>query len=126
MSARPLDRAAVGLGAASVSGLVFLILKGDTWGFVRVSAVAAIVLLVFGGLAIAGGRAGRPQWVLIAGAAHLIAALLQLGLLGRSADFIGGDGSTFSFLLGLGVGLTLVARAQLSATAARISDNAHR
>jgi hypothetical protein len=47
--------------------------------------------------------------VLAAGAAYLLAAVAQAVLIGRHGDILGGDGSTVSFWLGLGVGLLVLA-----------------
>ncbi|MEO6712306.1 MAG: hypothetical protein ABIM89_02625 [Mycobacteriales bacterium] len=116
MSREPLDRAAVGLGAAGVIAVIMVLTNGDPWQLVRVGPVASILTVVLGGVAIAGGRLGRPPLILAAGAGYLGAALLQLVQFGRSSNWVGGDGSTFSFFLGLGVGLIVVATTRSSIT----------
>src|SRR6266511_4081849 len=59
-------------------------------------------------VAAAGGWYGRRLLVAVAGAAYLLAAVAQAALIGRHGDVLGGDGSTVSFWLGLGVGLLAV------------------
>jgi hypothetical protein len=105
---RQFDRAAVTLGAAGVLAAVFVLTDGDPWQLVRIRAVAAILTTVLGGMAIAGGLAGRAALVLAAGAGYLIAALLQLAQFGRDTNWVGGSGSTVSYFLGLGVGLVVI------------------
>jgi hypothetical protein len=112
VSGHPLDRATAVLGVAGVVAVVFWPLSGDPWEFTKVGPAAAVITLVLGGVAVAGGRLGRPQLTLVAGAGYLAAALLQLAQAGRDANWVGGDGSTFSYFLGLGVGLLAVATAR--------------
>lgn len=109
MSGHPLDRAAAVLGAAGVIAVVFWPLSGDPWEFTKIGPAAAGITVILGGVAVAGGRLGRPELTIVAGAGHLLAALLQLAQAGRDTNWVGGDGSTFSYFLGLGVGLLAVA-----------------
>jgi hypothetical protein len=112
VSAHPLDRAATVLGAAGVVAVVFWPLSGDPWELTKVGPVAAAITVILGGVAVTGGRLGRSELILVAGAGYLLAALLQLAQAGRGANWVGGDGSTFSYFLGLGVGLLAVATAR--------------
>lgn len=109
MSAHPLDRATTVLGIAGVVAVVFWPLNGDPWEFVKIGPAAAVVTVILGGVAVAGGRLGRSALALAAGAGFVLAALLQLAQFGRGTNWVGGNGSTFSYFLGLGVGLLAVA-----------------
>jgi hypothetical protein len=109
---RQFDLAAMTLGTAGVVAVVFVLTNGDPWQLVRIRAVAAIVTAVLGGIAIAGGLAGRVALVGAAGAGYLIAALLQLAQFGRDTNWLGGSGSTVSYFLGLGVGLVVITLAR--------------
>jgi hypothetical protein len=66
------------------------------------------VALVLGALALAAGWTARPVLGVVAGAAFLAAAAVQLAVWAAGDDWLGGDGSTISLWLGLGVGLLLV------------------
>jgi hypothetical protein len=109
VSGHPLDRAAAALGSAGVLAVVFWPLSGDPWEFTKIGPVAAAVTVILGGVAVAAGRLGRPELGLVAGAGYLLAALLQVAQAGRDANWVGGDGSTSSYFLGLGVGLLAIA-----------------
>src|SRR5262249_39812578 len=67
------------------------------------------VAVVLGAVAAAGGWYGRRMLVAIAGIGYLLAAVAQAALIGRHGDPLGGDGSTVSFWLGLGVRLLALA-----------------
>jgi hypothetical protein len=67
------------------------------------------VALVLGLLAVVAGWLDERTLMLAAGAGFLIAAAVQLVLLaGGGSGFLGGNASTFSLWLGLGVGLVVV------------------
>jgi hypothetical protein len=114
VSDHPLDRAAVALGAAGVLLVLMAPVGGDPWELVQVGLGAAVVTAVLGALAVVGGRTARAAVVLAAGAGYVAAALLQLAQFGRDTNWLGGNGSTVSFFLGLGAGLLAVALARRS------------
>jgi hypothetical protein len=103
------DRASVVLGAAAiVSAGFFFIQRGDL-SLVRVENAAAVaVALGLGALAVLGGWLGRRSLTVAAGAGFAVATAIQLVQLGRDTNWFGGTGSTFSFWLGLAVGLLAV------------------
>jgi len=108
----PLDRAAVALGTAGVLLVLMTPLGGDPWELVQVGVGAAVVTALLGALAVVGGRTARVPLVLAAGGGYLAAALLQLSQFGRDTNWLGGNGSTVSYFLGLGAGLLAVALAR--------------
>lgn len=99
-----LDRVAVVLGAASVVSAALVVVRGD-FEFVRVRGGGVVVALVLGAVAIAAGWTARPMLALVAGAGFLAAAVVQLVGWATSNNWLGGDGSTISLWLGLGIGL---------------------
>ena len=109
MTGQPLDRAADALGIAGVVAVVFWPLTGDPWELVKIDTAAAIVTVLLGVAAVVGARRGLPTLAFAAGAGYLLAALLQLAQAGRASNWLGGNGSTVSYFLGLGVGLLAVA-----------------
>jgi len=105
MSARSnLDRAAVALGAASVVSAGFVVVRGD-FEFVKVRGWGVAVALVLGVLALVAGWTSRPVLAAVAGAGFLVAAMVQVVVWASGRNWLGGDGSTISLWLGLGVGL---------------------
>jgi hypothetical protein len=108
------DRAAVALGVASVVSAGVGLLHG-TFGFVHFGSGGFVVALVVGVVAAAGGWYGQRMLVLAAGAAFLLATVVQAALIGRPGNVLGGNGSTVSLWLGLGVGLLVLATAPRSA-----------
>lgn len=106
-----LDRAALVLGLVSVVSAVFVFVHG-TFQLVQIGAAGLVVALVLGLLAVVGGWLDERTLMLAAGAGFLIAAVVQLVLLeGGSSGFLGGNASTFSLWLALGVGLIAVGMA---------------
>ena len=103
------DRASLVLGvAAIVSAGFFFIQRGDL-SLVRVENAAAVAAaLGFGALAVLGGWLARRWLTIAAGAGFAVATAIQLLQLGRDTNWFGGTGSTFSFWLGLAVGLLAV------------------
>jgi hypothetical protein len=100
-----LDRAALVLGVVSIVSAVFVFVPG----FVEIRAAGLVVALVLGLLAVVGGWLDERTLVIAAGAGFLLAAAVQLVLLaGGSSGLLGGNASTFSLWLGLGVGLIAV------------------
>jgi hypothetical protein len=103
-----LDRAALVLGLVSIVSGVFVFVDG-TFQLVQIRAVGLVVALVLGLLAVVAGCLDERALMLAAGAGFLLAATVQLALLaGGSSGFVGGNASTFSLWLGLGVGLIAI------------------
>jgi hypothetical protein len=103
-----LDRAALVLGVVSIASAVFVFVHG-TFQLVQIGGAGLVVALVLGLLAVVAGWLDERTLMLAAGAGFLIAAAVQLVLLARgSSGFLGGNPSTFSLWLGLGVGLIAV------------------
>ena len=104
---RSRNRAAIGLGVAAIASTVFALLREapSSVSFVEVGVPAAIVLVACGIAATLGGVLGRRSLAIIAGAALVGAALLQLVQLNTAANLLGGDASTMALLGGFGVGL---------------------
>lgn len=105
---RSLDRATTTLGAAAVASAVFVFARGDI-NFIRIRGGSLVVVLALGLLAIVAGRLASRTLTLVAGAGFLASAAVLLALMTQGdGGFLDGDGSTFSFWLGLGVGLLLI------------------
>jgi hypothetical protein len=100
-----LNRAALVLSAGAVATGGFVFADPIQYRLVRLTGLGLAVLLVFAGLSMAGALLGRRMLVAVAGVALLVAAALQLLQLGSGANWLGGDGSTVSLFLGVGVGL---------------------
>ncbi|MCI0689765.1 MAG: hypothetical protein L0Y54_21385 [Sporichthyaceae bacterium] len=103
-----LNRAALVLGVGTVASSVLGFPGPIQFRLVRLGGLAVAVLLVIGALAVVAARLGRRGLVAAAGVGLLAAAGLQLAQLGRDTNWLGGDGSTFSLLFSLGIGLTVV------------------
>lgn len=91
---------------------VFLFTEGSQVArFAYVTPAAAVVMLLVTAAGLLGSL--RGWWLLSAGAGvgAGVAALLQLGQLGREANLIGGTASTFSVLTALAIGWCGVAAA---------------
>ena len=100
-----LDRAAIVLGVVSIVSAVFVFVPV----FAEIRAAGLVVAVVLGLLAVVGGWLDERTLVIAAGVGFLVAGALQLVLLaGGSSGFLGGNASTFSLWLGLGVGLIAV------------------
>jgi hypothetical protein len=103
-----LDRAVLMLGVVSVVSAVFVLVHGN-FQLVQIRAAGLVVALVLGLLTVVAGWLDEPTLMLAAGAGFLLAAAVQLALLaGGSSGLLGGNASTFSLWLGLGVGLIAV------------------
>jgi hypothetical protein len=101
------DRAALALGVASLVSLVFLVV-GGAFGFVTIRSWGIVVAVLLGLLAVAGGWTGRRTLTVVAGAGFVAAAVVQVVGWAGESNVLGGDGSTVSLWLGLGVGLLAV------------------
>jgi hypothetical protein len=107
-SPKALDRAAMLLGGVSIASTAFVFARGDLQ-LVHIRAAGLVVALVLGLLAVVAGWLGEPALILATGAGYLLAAAVQLGMLaGGGAGLLGGNASTFSLWLGLGVGLVAI------------------
>jgi hypothetical protein len=105
---RALNRSAVVLGAVSILSAGFMFVHG-TFQVVQIGAIGLVVALVLGLLAIAAGWLAEGTLILATGCGFLGAAAVQFVLLaGGNGGFLGGNGSTFSLWLGLGVGLMAI------------------
>ena len=110
VSSSAFDHAGVFLGIASIAfaGFVFGAQLPSEFDFVHIGVAGAIVLVVSGALAVAGGMTRRPAIYAAAGALLTVAALVQLIGLALSVRPLGGDASTMSVTGGLGIGLLTV------------------
>jgi hypothetical protein len=107
-SPKALDRATMLLGGVSIISAAFAFVHGDLQ-LVQIRAAGLVVALVLGLLAVVAGWLGEPTLILATGAGFLLAAAVQLGMLASGgAGLLGGNGSTFSLWLGLGVGLIAI------------------
>ena len=111
-----LDRAALTLGVVSIVSALFVFVHG-TFQLVQIGAAGLVVALVLGLLAVVGAWLDERTLMIAAGLGFLLAAAVQLVLLaGGSSGFLGGNASTFSLWLGLGVGLIAVGLAAVPET----------
>lgn len=104
-----IGRAALALGAFGVLSPVFALTTSSNNNFVLMKTAAIFVFPVLGLLTIVGVLLGNRIVILTAGAGFAVAALLQLVQFGHATNWLGGNGSTFSLLLALGVGLLTLA-----------------
>ena len=111
VSSRALDQASVALGIASIgfAGFVFGAQLPTEFDFVHIGETGAVVLVVGGALAIAGGMTRRPALYAAAGVLLTVAALIQLAALASSVRPLGGDASFLAVTGGLGIGLLAIA-----------------
>ena len=101
-------RAALILGAAGIASPVFALSTSPNNNFVDVEGLALLVFPVLGAVAVLGVVLASRPVVLASGAGFVVAALVQLAQFGRSPNWLGGNGSTFSLLLALGTGLLVL------------------
>ena len=106
----PAGRAVLALGVVAVASPVFALATSSNNNFVLVRGLGLVILPLLGLLAVLGVVASRDPIVLLAGAGFLLAGVLQLAQVGRSPNWLGGDGSTFSLLLALGIGMIVAVR----------------
>ena len=110
-SSTPGGRAVLALGAVALASPLFALATSSNNNFVLMRGLGLVVLPLLGLVAVLGAMASRAPIVLLAGAGFLLAAVLQLAQFGRSPNWLGGNGSTFSLLMALGIGLIVAARA---------------
>lgn len=110
MTGRPLDRAALVLGAAGLVSSLFALSSGGPQpvDFVHLRGAGLVVLLVLSLVAVLGGVLHRVALVMVAGAGLVVAAVLQLVQVGGRPNWLGGDASTLALMGGLGLGLLAV------------------
>lgn len=116
------DGTILGLGiAAAVSSLfLFAAPAPSPFDLVRLGPGGAIVLAVFGIVAIVAGAAHLPALGIVAGAALVLAAVLQLVQLAFPPPLLGGGTSALALIGGLGLGTLFVSLARFrSGRAAR-------
>nr|WP_294694529.1 hypothetical protein [uncultured Friedmanniella sp.] len=101
-------RGAFALGALAVGSPLFALGRPRFTDFLTMKPAAIIVVPVLGLLVLVGAVTGLRLLVFLAGLGFALSALLQLTQFGRSPNWLGGDGTTFSLLLGLTVGLLAV------------------
>lgn len=114
MTARARTAGYVLAGAAAVATLFVFAPRTDAIRFVAVTPQVVVVLLVLAVAGAAAARAGRAALHAGVAALAVLASLLQLAQFGRDPNWLGGNGSTVSFLGALGLGfaaLWLVTRA---------------
>jgi hypothetical protein len=102
---RRLNHAAIALGVVSILSAGFMFVHG-TFQVVQIGAIGLVVALVLGLLAIAAGLLSEGTLMLVSGLGFLLAASVQVAqLAGGGSGLLGGNASTFSLWLALGVGL---------------------
>ena len=110
------------LGAVSIISIAFVFMRG-TFQLVQIGAAGLVVALVLGLLAVLAGWWDEPTLMLAAGTGFLLAAAVQLILLaGGIGGLLGGNASTFSLWLGLGVGLIAIGLVPQPETAQEIAN----
>ncbi|RZU31139.1 Rv1678 family membrane protein [Blastococcus saxobsidens] len=84
--------------AAAVATLFVFAPRTDAIRFVAVTGPVVVVLLVIAALGALASRTGRPALFAAVAGVALAASLLQLAQFGRDPNWLGGNGSTASFL----------------------------
>ena len=103
------DKAAVALGALGVISPVFHLLDGSAkTNFVAVNGLGMWTFVLIGLVAVVGGATGRAVVVVGAGAVFAVTAVVQLVQFGRSTNVFDGNGSTFTLMFALALGLLVV------------------
>jgi len=101
-----LNQATLVLGAAALAALLFIPVHG-IFEFVEIRQAGIVITAAVGALAVVAGLVGQRLLTTVAGAAFLLAALVNLVTLGNGNP-LGGNGSTIAVWLGLGAGLLAV------------------
>ena len=105
----PSGRAALALGVVGVISPAFALTTSSNNNFVLVQGLGLVVFPVLGLVAVLGVALAKRLIVILAGAGFALAALVQLAQFGRSPNWLDGNGSTFSLLTALGIGLLATA-----------------
>ena len=116
-------RGAFALGALAVASPLFALGRPRLTDFLTMQLAAIVVVPVLGLLVLVGAATGLRLLVFLAGLGFALSALLQLSQFGRSPNWLGGDGTTFSLLLGLAVGLLAVSAIPTAADPPTYSDD---
>lgn len=102
-------RAGFALSAAAAVGILFVFApRTDAIRFVAVTVPVLVVLLVVAAVGVLAARSDRSALFVAAASIALLAAVLQLAQFGREPNWLGGNGSTASFLGALGLGFAAV------------------
>lgn len=104
----PLGRAAMALGGIGIISPVFALSTSSNNNFVLVQNLGLVVFPVLGLVAVLGVALTQRVFVILAGAGFVVASLIQLLQFGRATNWLDGNGSTFSLLMALGIGLLTV------------------
>jgi hypothetical protein len=102
-----LDRAAAALGAVSVAS-VGVAQARDRYQVLELRSWSIAVAIGLGLCAVVAGVAGLRWLAAATGAMLLAAAVVQVPVWGSGDNWLGGNGSTASLWLGLGIGLLTV------------------
>ncbi len=103
------DKGAIALGVLGVVSPVFHLLDNSSkTNFVAVDGLGLWTFVVLGLVAIVGGVTHRAIVVSAAGAAFAVTAVIQLVQFGRSTNYFDGNGSTFSLMFALALGLLVL------------------
>jgi hypothetical protein len=78
--------------------------RTDAVRFVTVPLPVVAVLLAIAALGVLGARIGHPLWFAGVAVIGIVASLLQFFELLQGMNWLGGNGSTASFLVALGMG----------------------
>jgi peptidoglycan/LPS O-acetylase OafA/YrhL len=105
-----LDRAATALGAVSWASLAVAQLS-DRYAVLPLESWSVAVAVVLGLAAVAAGLTRRRWAASATGVAFVVAAIVQVAVWTAGDSWLGGNGSTASVWLGLGVGLIAVGSA---------------
>ncbi len=105
----PSGRATLALGVVGVISPAFALTTSSNNNFVLVQGLGLVVFPVLGLVAVLGVALAKRLIVILAGAGFALAALVQLAQFGRSPNWLDGNGSTFSLLMALGIGLLATA-----------------
>ena len=116
-------RGAFALGALRVGSPLFALGRPRFTDFLTMQPAAIIVVPVLGLVVLVGAATGLRLLVFLTGLGFGLSALLQLTQFGRSPNWLGGDGTTFSLLLALAVGSIAVSAIPPTAYPPQYADN---
>jgi hypothetical protein len=103
-----LDRSAIALGVASLASVAVAELR-DKYQVLELRTGWSLAVAVgLGVCAVLAGLTGRRWAAAATGALFVVAAVVQVPVWASSDNWLGGNGSTVSLWLGLGVGLLAV------------------
>ena len=94
------------LAAVTMVSLPFFLLTDDSQvsRFAKVTPIVAVIVVLVTALGLVGIRQSLDKLMLAAAGLAGVSALVQLIQTGRDTNLLGGNASTFSFLLTLAVG----------------------